>query len=131
VEQETDEAETEHPEEDDFDEDFLEELEEEETDPGQVDPPHEITLAEYYNERREYDKKTIWWYEPKVFLLENTEELISLEEYFGDFDVIGLFGENDPDEDPDIRFVRVEDVSTDYEIVRYHRTWAETTGGSE
>ena len=114
-----------------LDEEFLEMLEEEQVEPGQVMPPHVITLAEFYNERSEYDKVTINWYEPDVFLDEREDVIADLKTYVGNIDIHKLFATNGPDEDPDIRFVRNEQYGTDYEIVRHHRTWTETIGGSE
>ena len=117
-----------------FDPEFLEMLEEEEVEPGQVTPPHPITLADFYNERSEYDKVTVDWYEPDTWVDEKEEIIADLKSYFGDIDMQKLFATTEEDEDPDIRFVRNERYGTDYEVIRHHRTWAETTGtkgGSE
>lgn len=115
-----------------FDEEFLEMIEQEQVEPGQVAPPHPITLGEFYNERSEYDKITIDWYESdNVFVDENEEIIADLKTYIGQIDIHKLFGETGADEDPDIRFVRNEQYGTDYEIIKHHRSWIETTGGSE
>ena len=114
-----------------FDEEFLEMIEEEEVEPGQVAPPYPIDMATFYNERNEYDKITVDWYEPDVFLDEKEEPIADLKSYFGSIDIRKLFAENDSDEDPDVRFIRNEKYGTDYEVIRHHRTWTETIGGSE
>lgn len=114
-----------------FDENFLELLEEERIEPGQVAPPHPISLIEFYNERNEYDKITIDWYEPDTFVDEREEIIADLKSYFGDIDIKKLFSKCGDDEDPDIRFIRNESYGTDYEIIRHHRSWTETIGGSE
>lgn len=111
-----------------FDEEFLEVIEKEQVEPGQIDPPHPISLSEFYNERSEYDKITIDWYEPFTFVDEREEIIADLTSYVGDIDIRKLFGSNGPNEDPDIRFVRNEQYGTDYEIIKHHRTWQETTG---
>ena len=113
-----------------LDEEFLEMIEKEEVEPGQVEPPHVISLAEFYNERPEYDKITIEYYEPDdTFLDERDEVIADINAYVGDIDVKKLFKEESPDGDPDSRFVRNERYGSDYEIIRYHRSYNETTGG--
>lgn len=117
--------------EEEFDDEFLEVIEEETVEPGQVMPPHPIDLVEYYNERPEYDKITIEWYEPDTFVDEKEQIIGDIKSYVGDIDIMKLFSETAADEDPDVRFVRNERYSSDYEIIRHHRSWKETTGGSE
>ena len=114
-----------------FDQDFLEVIEMEQVEPGQIEPPHPISLSEFYNERSEYDKITIDWYEPFTFVDEREEIIADLVSYIGAISVYDLFKENGPNDDPDIRFVRNEQYGTDYEIIRHHRSWTETTGEGE
>lgn len=111
-----------------LDEEFLEMIEQEEIDPGQIEPPHVISLGEFYNERPEYDKITIDWYEPdNVYLDENEEIIADIQSYVG-LNAATLFAKNGPQDDPDIRFVRNEQYGSDYEIVRHHRSYRETLG---
>lgn len=120
------------PEEEEFDEAFLKEVLEEEPDDKMsfVEPPHVIGLAEFYNERPEFDKVTIDWFEPDNVWLDEKEEIIAdISSYVGMTDVVKLFSENSPDDDPDVRFIRNEQYGSDYEIIRHHRSWRETTGG--
>lgn len=122
------------PDEENFDEGFLEMIENEEADPGSgfVDPPHVISLVEFYNERPEFDKITIEWYEPDNVWVDDNEEIIhDISSYVGMINVDAMFAENGPEDDPDVRFVRNEQYGTDYEIIRHHRSLAETTGGVE
>ena len=114
--------------EENMDEDFLEMLELEEVEPGQVTPPHIISLSEFYNERPEYDKITIEWYEPdNVYLDENEEIIADISTYVGEL-ASKLFTENGPDDDPDICFVRNEKFGSDYEIIRHHLSYKEMIG---
>lgn len=114
--------------EDGLDEEFLEMIEEEEVEPGQVLPPHVISLGEFYNERPEYDKITIDWYEPDNTYLDEREEIIGdITSYVG-LNAGNLFKDNGPQDDPDIRFVRNEKYGSDYEIIRHHRSYRETMG---
>ena len=128
------EAESIGPEEEEFDENFLEMLEEEEVEPGSafVEPPHLIDLAEFYNERPEFDKITIdWWEEDNTWTDEKEEIIHDISSYVGGLDIAKCFEENEPGDDPDIRFVRNDHYQTDYEIIRHHRGWKEETGGVE
>ena len=112
----------------DLDEDFLEQLEEETVDPGQVTPPHIITLSEFYNERPEYDKVTIEWYEEdNVYVDERGDLIDDISSYIG-FNAGKIFEKTNPDEDPDVRFIRNERYGSDYEIVRHHMSYKEANG---
>ena len=111
-----------------FDEDFLEVIEQEEIEPGQVDPPHMISLGEFYNERPEYDKITIDWYEEDNAFLDEREEIIPDIRTYTGMDVKTLFGMQSPEDDPDVRFVRNEQYGSDYEIIRHHKSWRELNG---
>lgn len=116
--------------EDGLDEDFLEMIEKEEVEPGQMEPPHLITLSEFYNERPEYDKITIDWYEEDNTYLDENEEIIAdIQSYVGT-NAAALFGKNTGEQDdPDIRFVRNEQYGSDYEIVRHHISWRQAAMG--
>lgn len=116
----------------DFDEEFLEDISsiEEHKDFDHAEP-YAIDLADFYDQSNGYDKITIDWYEPHVFLDEREETIADISTYVGNIDLDKLFSKTEFGEDPDIRFIRNEGYSTDYEIVRHHRTWTETTGGSE
>lgn len=116
--------------EDGLDEDFLEMIEKEEVEPGQMEPPHLITLSEFYNERPEYDKITIDWYEEDNTYLDENEEIIAdIQSYVGT-NAAALFGQKTGDQDdPDIRFVRNEQYGSDYEIIRHHISWRQAVMG--
>ena len=115
--------------EDGLDENFLEGLELEEVEPGQVEKPHPITLGDFYNDRPDYDKITIDWYpEDNTFLDEREEVIADIQGYVG-MDVKPLFNKTYENEDPDVRFVRNEQYSSDYEIIRHHNSYKEMMGG--
>lgn len=117
--------------EDGMDEEFLEMIEEEEVEPGQIEPPHVISLSEFYNERPEYDKITIEWYEEdNVYLDENEEIIDDISTYVGT-NAGKLFKEGSPDDDPDIRFVRNEKYGSDYEVIRHHSAYSDISGMKE
>lgn len=106
-----------------FDEDFIEQLNDISIYP--------ISFEEYYNGRKEYDKISIGWYEDSTFIDEKEDIIPDIQSYIGEIDINKLFEDTKKNEDPDIRFVRNEDYGSDYEIIRHHRTWSETIGGSE
>jgi hypothetical protein len=116
-----------------FDEQFLEMLEEEEVDPGKIQPPFQIGLVDFYNDRPEYDKVTIDWYEPDNTFIDEREQVIGdIQSYVGDLDISKVFRELNPDtDDPDICFIRNEQYSSDYEIIRHKRSYHEAVGGEE
>lgn len=114
-----------------FDEGFLKDISQEIDDGSEgfsPNEPYEIDLPDFYDESNGYDKITIGWYEPMVFVDENEEIIADISTYIGDIDINKLFIGTDFSDDPDCRFVRNEGYSTDYEIIRHHRTWTETTG---
>lgn len=134
ISEEEEEAEKQAPEEEEFDDRFLEMLEEEISTPGTafVDPPHLIGLAEYYNERPEFDKITIdWWQGDNTWTDENEEIIADISSYVGDLDIVKSFEDGEAYDDPDIRFVRNEAYGTDYEIVRHYKGYFEQTGGTK
>lgn len=115
-----------------FDSQFIEEItDENEESHHEFDKRiYEIDIVDFYDSTNGFDKITIDWYEPNTFLDEREETIADLTTYIGDIDVEKIFNERSQDEDPDVRFIRNEAYSTDYEIVRHHRTWSEATGGS-
>lgn len=128
---EEDDSQNESPGEEEFDQEFMEMLEQETVEPGQMEPPHVISLGEFYNERPNYDKITIDWYEEDNTFLDEREEIIAnIQEYAG-MDVASLFANTGPNDDPDVRFIRNEHYNSDYEIIRHHRSWKETSGGED
>lgn len=113
-------------EEKEFDEDFLKAVVDEAN--SFVDPPHQIDLADFYNEHQEYDKVTIHYYEPDNVWIDEHEDIIAdISSYTG---IAGKnpFDEEPIDDDPDTRFWTNPVYGSDYEFIRHHRSWAETTG---
>ena len=120
--------------EEEFDEDFLEQIELEAQEAGNafVEPPHIISLAEFYNERPDFDKVTIDWYEEGDTWIDEKGEIIAdPTSYIGMLDIRKTFAENTYKEDPDVRYVRNDAYGSDYEIIRHHRSYLEDVGGVE
>ena len=115
-----------------FDEDFISQIEQEaEKGNDFVEPPHPISFAEFSNERPEYDKITIHWYEPDDVWVDENEEIIPDSDSYIGMKVEGLFASNTTNGDPDIRFVRNMKYGSDYEVIRHHRSYWDTVGGVE
>lgn len=94
-----------------------------------VDPPHEIDLADFWNDRNDYDKVTINWFEPDNVWVDENEDIIPDPKSYIGMEVKDLFASNSPNDDPDTRFVRNDKYKSDYEITRRHRSYHETVGG--
>lgn len=117
------------PEEDEFDEEFLEQLEQEAVEAGNdfAHPPYQIDLAGFWNDHPEFDHVTIQYYEPdNVWLDENDEIIADISSYIGTNK--DLFKTPGMDNDEDVRFICNEQYGTNYEIIRHHRSYAETVG---
>ena len=128
--EETEEEEAPFDPEEGFDGEFLESLELEEVEPGQMESPHPITMSQFYNERPEYDKVTIDFFEPdKEYRDENEEVIADIESYVGSY-VGKIFDTHvEENEDPDVRFFRNTGYSSDYEIIRHKISYMEMTEG--
>lgn len=127
----TDEAEEESPGEEDFDEEFLEQLEREAVEAGNnfTEPPHQISLVDFYNDYTDYDKVTIEWFEPDNVWLDEHEDIIPDISSYAGIGVKNPFLEEAIDGDPDTRFWVNPRYGSVYEFVRHHRSYAEMTGG--
>ena len=126
----TDEAEEESPEEEDFDEEFLEQLEQEAAEAGNdfEEPSHQIDLVAFYNENPDWDSVTVKWFmDDNTWVDENDEVIPDIQSYTG-IGVKNPFDEEPLDEDPDVRLWANSRYKTNYEFIRHHRSWAETTG---
>ena len=123
-------AESESPGEEDFDEDFMEQIEQEAQEAGNdfEEPPHQIDLVSFYNDHPEWDSVTVKWYmEDDTWIDENEEVIPDIQSYTG-IGVKNPFDEEPIDDDPDVRFWASPHYQTNYEFIRHHRSWAETTG---
>ena len=58
---------------------------------------------------------------------ENDEIIADIQSYAG-IGVRNPFDEEPMDDDPDVRFWANPRYNTNYEFIRHHRSWAETTG---
>ena len=89
--------------------------------------PYIITVKEFMEDRDEYDKTTITYFEDDDVLCDEREEVIPNVEYTVGNDALTKFGELS--EDKNIVYVRNERTSTDFEIVRDRRSYAEVVLG--
>lgn len=106
--------------EDDTDE-YVEEVDESPPKEGVIEEPYIISQFEFINGERFFDKTTLNYYDDGIVEEDLTEEIINHPE-----DVIGTaFVEHFGDFEDDVVFVRNEKLSTDYEIVRQYRNFAE------
>jgi hypothetical protein len=84
-----------------------------------------ITTEQFNEERLEFDKSTISFYEDDETLADENEEIISdVVSVVGD--ALERFGEDSGD--PEIVYVRNERMSIDYEVVRFSKSYKETVG---
>ena len=110
-----------------FDDDFMEEIADEEPDDDEyTHAPYRITMAEFFNERPDFDKITIYYYEADgVWLDEKEEEIEDIDSYIGS-NAKTLYSYAMPGDEEDVRFIRNEEYHTDYEIIRHKRSLQET-----
>lgn len=119
--------------EDDLDPDFMNMLDG--VTPDEVDEsplkkePYQITLQEFYEERREYDKVTIDWYEEDNVVLDEREDIIPDPKSYVGCSMQELFNLPPLDMDPDSVFIRNDTYGTDYEIIRHHASYKEYVAG--
>jgi hypothetical protein len=130
--------------EDDEEETVDEEVDEEETVDEEVDEeetesihkqnydrdrsaPYIISIREYMEDRDEYDKTTITYFEDDDVLCDEREEVIPNVEGTVGSTALTNFGHLS--EDKKIVYVRNERISTDFEIVRDTRSYAEVVLG--
>ena len=93
--------------------------------------PYQITLGQFYDERREYDKITIDWYDEDDVLLDEQEEVIADPESYVGMPMKELFKEAPMDGDPDQIFMRNDHYGTDYEVIRHHASYKKAIGGED
>jgi hypothetical protein len=91
--------------------------------------PYQITLGEFYEERREYDKVTIDWYDEDDVVLDEREEIIPNPETYVGCSMKELFKEPPMDGDPDSIFMRNDTYGTDYEVIRHHASYQKAVLG--
>lgn len=89
--------------------------------------PYIISVKEFMEDREEYDKTTITYFEDDDVLCDEREEVIPNVEYTVGNEALIKFGELS--EDKNIVYVRNERTSTDFEILRDRRSYAEVVLG--
>ena len=103
-----------------IDKEFMDAMDDDDDDPDTKAEPYEITLGEFYEERREYDKKTIDWYDEDDVTLDEDEKIIADPETYVGCSMKELFKKPPVDGDPDSIFIRNDHYGTDYEVIRHH-----------
>jgi hypothetical protein len=92
------------------------------------DEPHIISLEEFAEEKVYYDKITLSFYEDDEVLTDEGEEIID--------DPVALVGEDAlqsfgvMSEDPEVVYVRNDNLQIDYEIIRLSKSYQETVMGT-
>ena len=90
------------------------------------DKPYVITVQEYSESDPTFEQTTITYYDQDDTLVdENEEPIADVTAVIGD-QALDKFGEGS--DDPDIVYVRNEVLSTDYEVIRIHKSYAEVIG---
>lgn len=88
---------------------------------GVQDAPYVISQEEFINGNKYYDKTTLNYYDDGILEDEITEEIIDDIDAVIGRDSLTKFGEYEDD----VVFVRNERLSTDYEVVRQYRDFAQ------
>lgn len=88
-----------------------------------------ISLGEFYQDHREYDKITIDWYDEDDILLDEREEIIADPTSYVGCQIKELFAGPSIDGDPDAVYVRNDKYATDYEVIRHHASYKKMTIG--
>jgi hypothetical protein len=92
-----------------------------------VSEPYVISLEQFSEERDYYDKITIYYYNEDDTLADDNEEVIvDVIKHIGT-DALTCFGDESDDED--IVYIRNEHLTTDYEVIRYHKSYQKTVLG--
>ena len=87
-----------------------------------IPEPYVISLEEFSEEKDNFDKTTLYYYELDDTLTEQNDEIITdIYSTIGD-NALSSFGEDS--QDPEIVYVRNEKISTDYEVVRHDASYA-------
>jgi hypothetical protein len=121
-------ADTERPHEDSADTyDRYEQMSEEANNVYDRSLPYIISVEEYNEGCKQYDKLTISYYEEDDTLADEGEEIIENPEEIVGEDTLERFGEDS--DDPDIVYVRNEKLQIDYEIILMHKSYSETVLG--
>ena len=93
--------------------------------------PYEITKDAYDNDRGDYDKVELHFWEDDDIVSDDNDEIFNDVEFAIGEDSLFIFGTDHGNEDPDIIYIRNESLTTDYEIICYHNSYAATVLGYE
>lgn len=106
----------------------------EEATPGEPHPvdsdedekPYVISIEEFQDGMPHYDKLTLYFYEDDEVLTDEQEEIIDDEEQIVGTEALQCFGHLS--HDPEVVYVRNSNASTDFEVIRLSKSYAETVG---
>ena len=92
-----------------------------------ISEPYVISLEEFSEEKDNFDKTTLYYYELDDTLTEQNDEIITdVYSTIGD-NALSSFGEES--QDPDIVYVRNEKISTDFEVIRHDKSFSKEVLG--
>lgn len=97
---------------------------EEERDPNE---PYVISVDEYMNDRENYDKNTVTYFEVDDVLVDEREQVIPDVENTVGIDSLTKFGHNSNDKN--VVYVRNERIEADFEVLLDTRSYSETVLG--
>lgn len=95
-------------------------------DSNEDEGPYVISLDEFHEGMPHYDKLTLFFYEDDEVLTDDQEEIIDDEEQIVGSEALTCFGHLS--HDPEVVYVRNSNASTDFEVIRLSKSYAETVG---
>lgn len=95
-------------------------------DSDEDEKPYVISLEEFQEGMPQYDKLTLFFYEDDEVLTDDQEEIIDDEEQIVGTEALQCFGHLS--HDPEVVYVRNSNASTDFEVIRLSKSYAETVG---
>lgn len=95
-------------------------------DSDEDEKPYVISLEEFQEGMPHYDKLTLYFYEDDEVLTDDQEEIIDDEEQIVGTEALQCFGHLS--HDPEVVYVRNSNASTDFEVIRLSKSYAETVG---
>lgn len=94
-----------------------------------VEDPYVISLIEYMNDMKSFDKNTLYYYEKDKVLTDDRDAVLVDYKYYVGPDAFSSFGENS--EDPDIVYIRNLLLACDFEVIREHTSYQKAVLGCD
>ena len=89
--------------------------------------PYVISIEEFSEERENFDKVTVYYYQEDDTLCDDNEEVITDVLRFIGSDALTCFGDESDDEN--VVYIRNEPMEIDYEVIRLTKSYSETVLG--